>query len=283
MQVNMEEFYSSGIYCIKNTNSNKIYVGSSKNMYHRLARHKSDLKKQKHGNPILQNSFNKYGEENFEFSVLEYCDSKDLSLKEQYYIDTLNPTYNITRQVYRLEIAEETRKKISETLKQKYIDGMPRTKIRGIDCYLSNGEFYKSYDSISDAQRDLKVYKNSINKVLKGLVKTLRGFQFFYSDEKYVVTKLDVNSIGRSQKRNKKTGREVKVKLTIIETSEEIIFESLKDLASHIGKNKVCIWQFLNKTTTNIYLGKYLIAPIKSCELLENLEIDNQQPSVVEI
>jgi group I intron endonuclease len=37
----------------------------------------------------------KNGYSNFSFTILEYCDKKDLIKREQYYIDLLKPEYNI--------------------------------------------------------------------------------------------------------------------------------------------------------------------------------------------
>ena len=37
----------------------------------------------------------KWGYSNFSLSILEYCDKEDLIKREQYYMDTLNPEYNI--------------------------------------------------------------------------------------------------------------------------------------------------------------------------------------------
>ncbi len=37
----------------------------------------------------------KYGYSKFTIEILEYCDTKDLLNREQYYIDLLKPEYNI--------------------------------------------------------------------------------------------------------------------------------------------------------------------------------------------
>lgn len=77
----------SGIYkiiCLKN---NKIYIGSSKNILQRINVHKRHLRKNKHINPYVQNAWNKYGEENFVFEVLEECDIENLLEREQYWMD----------------------------------------------------------------------------------------------------------------------------------------------------------------------------------------------------
>lgn len=85
---------SSGIYKITNTVNGKIYVGSSKVLEERWSRHVRELKQNIHHNIHLQRAWNKYGEENFSFDVLEVVES-DLLVKEQYWIDKLNPAYNI--------------------------------------------------------------------------------------------------------------------------------------------------------------------------------------------
>jgi len=79
-----------GIYTIKNTINNKLYIGSAIDIAQRFRTHKSCLKKNKHGNPKLQYSWNKYGEENFNFQSEEIIeDKKDLISIEQQWLDIL--------------------------------------------------------------------------------------------------------------------------------------------------------------------------------------------------
>ena len=85
----------SGIYQIRNTITNDLYIGSSINIIHRKNRHSRELKQGKHHSIILQRAVNKYGINVFKFKVLEYCEQEILIKKEQYYIDTLKPKYNI--------------------------------------------------------------------------------------------------------------------------------------------------------------------------------------------
>lgn len=80
-----------GIYCIKNKINGKFYIGSSEDIRHRWYEHVFKLRKNKHINQHLQNAWNKYTEDNFEFLVIESCIKEELLNKEQYYIDTLHP------------------------------------------------------------------------------------------------------------------------------------------------------------------------------------------------
>jgi group I intron endonuclease len=75
------------ILCLVN---NKKYIGSSKNIERRFYKHKLLLNKNKHTNLFLQNSWNKHGEDNFKFSIIEICKIEDLINKECFYINKFN-------------------------------------------------------------------------------------------------------------------------------------------------------------------------------------------------
>ena len=88
-----------GIYLISNLINNKIYVGQSINIEKRWTQHKRELRNNIHENKRLQNAWNKYGEENFEFSIVEECDINQLNQREIYWISKFNSCvngYNLT-------------------------------------------------------------------------------------------------------------------------------------------------------------------------------------------
>lgn len=88
---------SSGIYKISTTFDSRIYIGSSKNIESRIVTHKGDLKRNKHCNFHLQAFVNKYGLERLIFEILEECLVEKLQQQEQFYIDSLNSTFNIAK------------------------------------------------------------------------------------------------------------------------------------------------------------------------------------------
>ena len=109
-----------GIYCIENIKNNKKYIGQSVDIYRRWANHKCDLNGDRHNNEHLQSAWNKYGEDNFIFTIIEQCLEEMLDEREIYYInmyDCMNNSFG-----YNLETggnknkhpSEETRKKMSE-------------------------------------------------------------------------------------------------------------------------------------------------------------------------
>ena len=119
--ISKSELHKCGVYVIKHNRSKKTYVGSSKKIYYRIARHKCDLVKNKHCNQHLQNAINKYGICNFEISILEECCESDLAKTESYWISKLKSIefgYNKcdVTDLRKNLVSEETRSKISKTL-----------------------------------------------------------------------------------------------------------------------------------------------------------------------
>jgi hypothetical protein len=78
-----------GIYIIKNKINNKVYIGSTtRNFIKRWSIHKVLLRKNKHHSLRLQNSWNKHGENNFSFEVLEIIENKEIIIeRENYYLN----------------------------------------------------------------------------------------------------------------------------------------------------------------------------------------------------
>lgn len=88
---------ASGIYMIQNSINGNCYIGSAKILKDRFNLHRKGLINNTHHNIILLRAVEKYGISSFVFKVLELVEIGKLIEREQFYIDTLNPTYNICR------------------------------------------------------------------------------------------------------------------------------------------------------------------------------------------
>lgn len=92
-----------GIYRITCLDNGRIYVGSAVNLSGRWNKHRYELRHNIHGNPKLQNAWNKYTESSFFFEVLELVLIPEmLTAREQFWFQKLHPFgrkgFNIARQ-----------------------------------------------------------------------------------------------------------------------------------------------------------------------------------------
>lgn len=106
----------SGVYQIKNKTNGHIYIGSAINIKNRFQNHKKVLRKNTHHSNYLQNAWNKYGENSFDFQTLILCDKQNCILFEQMFIDGYRPEYNICKvagSTFGFRFTDESKAKIS--------------------------------------------------------------------------------------------------------------------------------------------------------------------------
>lgn len=86
----------SGIYKIASP-SGKFYIGSTIEFHKRFRKHRERLLRGDHFNINLQRAANKYGLDALTFSIVKECPVDKLLEREQHYLDTLRPSYNISK------------------------------------------------------------------------------------------------------------------------------------------------------------------------------------------
>ena len=137
----------SGIYSFTNKTTGKRYIGQTVYLNGRKGDHLLNLRRNQHDNDYLQKAFNKYGEEDFIFEVLEVVpkledginDKVKLTEREQYWMDfyksyeedfgyNINPSASINYMSGRTH-TPEARKKISEAAKLRIVPQETRDKI----------------------------------------------------------------------------------------------------------------------------------------------------------
>lgn len=84
----MSKLHTGVIYQIKCVVNNRIYIGQTKNFRKRIYEHKWELKNNRHYNKKLQQDFNLYGIDNFQFIILhDDINQIDLLTYETRYIN----------------------------------------------------------------------------------------------------------------------------------------------------------------------------------------------------
>jgi group I intron endonuclease len=157
---------NSGIYRIKNIVNEKCYVGSAINIRRRWTAHRKILKDRIHHNVLLQRAWDKYGNGLFEFSVIEYVEDLDkLISREQYYIDTLRPEYNICLVAgnvlgIRFKHSDETKQKLRQNALGRLHTEETKEKLKGP---LSE----KHKKNISKSRKGMKFSEETKHKMRK--------------------------------------------------------------------------------------------------------------------
>lgn len=114
----------SGIYKWTNKITNDIYVGQSIDLAKRFIKYFNLSYLKNRETLVISRALIKYGYSNFSLEILEYCDIANLTEREQYYMDKLNPKYNtlkIAGSSSGHKLSEETKAKIRKSLKGIYV------------------------------------------------------------------------------------------------------------------------------------------------------------------
>lgn len=156
------------IYKIENLINANIYVGQTLTTFkRRKCQHISKLKNKNHKNPYLQNAWNKYGGDNFKFSIIEHCSIEDIDKQEIHWINF----YAKNHKMYNIESGGNKNKKLSNATKIKlsrsskelwldksYLKKQKENNMRKIIC-INTGILY---GSIKEASQKLDVSQTSI-------------------------------------------------------------------------------------------------------------------------
>jgi len=268
-----------GIYIIINLVNDKVYVGSSQDVKQRIRLHRSQLKKNIHGNSHLQNSYNKYGKDSFKFEIIEETTIADLEIREQFFIYKLksnNRDCGYNKRVVAgtnrgVKWSEESKKKLSKS--KKGITMHPNTRAalikantgskkvitkewrnillqniskanlsnrKGVDQYDLEGNFIQSFESSKEASIATGVAANSIGLVCRKQRNKAGNYYWCFKGESF-------------QKRLRKNTH--KYKLLDINKICIQIFDSKQELASflEIAVSSVQHYSWSKKVYNNKY------------------------------
>ena len=223
---NMYEFKSvilkenknkSGIYKFTNKLNGNFYIGNSINLSRRFTNYYSlsyISTVKNHLTASHSRAFIKYGYVNFELEILEYCEKINLLKREQYYIDSLKPIYNIAKiagSSLGILKTKEQKDNISKALKGKYVGK-------------KSALFGRTHNS--ETKKLMSLAKSGINNPLYG--KT-------HSNES--------KEIMRAKKLNNKLSEVTKEKIKITK-GQAVYLYNLKDNTNTLPSNFILIKKF---------------------------------------
>jgi len=157
----------AGIYQLVNLKNNKTYIGSSNNLYRRLSIYLSPASLNRDiisFNSKIARALLKYGYKNFGIKILEFIEldinltkkeqKKIILEREQHYLDTIKPEYNIQK-------IAGSRLGSSHTLKTRKLKIKNSKVSKRMYVYNEDGSNLKVYSSISEVAA-----VNNINRLV---------------------------------------------------------------------------------------------------------------------
>lgn len=233
------------IYKITNIVNNKVYIGQTKNKNERKHQHFCELRNNKHANKHFQNSFNKYGEDNFIYEIIEQCNISNVDNRERYWIrhfSSLNMKYgynieeggcqtknlsHFTRSKISKKAKErfrnpEERRLASERAKKRFQNPQQREWLSTINKgRVHNDDFRKKISTIHKGRKRPQTTKDAISKALSGCAKT--------EEHRRNISKAKMGqNAGGENSRSKK----------VICLDKDMVFNSLRDAWQYFGVTK---------------------------------------------
>ena len=195
------------IYMLLNIKTKKFYIGSAAHYGNRMAHHITYLRRGKHKNIFLQRAWNKYGEESFEYYILEEVNLSINTLlnREQYYLDFYKPYdqiigYNLcslaSRNRFGMKMPESAKKKIGDFWRGKRFSNQRRREHKKritlnqgkpVLVYNTKGSLMYEFPSRSETARALNISVAAISKQCKK-----GGKKFMTKGHKYIFKNKDI-------------------------------------------------------------------------------------------
>lgn len=243
----------SGIYKIINIENGKYYIGSAVDIKNRWKTHKRLLKNNKHYNNHLQSAYNKYGNENFLYEVIE--ETENLIEREQFWLDKLNANDNsfgynkriIATSNLGIKLSDSTREKlrishIGNKQSKETIKKISESQYKKICQFDINGNYLNTFNSLQEAAKFLnKSYTTSITMCLNGKISTAFGYAWCHE--------LDRDNFKIREKNNGKT-----IEITDNVTGVTYIFKTMKECCDtlkipvsifYTKSNKKYVWKII--------------------------------------
>ena len=190
------------IYKITNVINGKSYIGKTlSSIENRWKEHCSDSKKRKNEKRPLYSAMNKYGVDNFKIEQIEECNDDIVNEREVYWIEyfgTFKNGYNATiggdgKHYLDYDLICETYKQVQNTVKTAEICGCCADSVRNIlrerhipmlssqeilkiqkskviNQYDLNGEYIRTFASLSDAARYIQSLSPEKRTNMRGIV-----------------------------------------------------------------------------------------------------------------
>ena len=243
----------SGVYRWTNKVKGDTYIGSATDLTRRLRDYFSSnflFKEILSNKSIIYRALLKYGYSKFTLDILEYCDKSSVITKEQYYLDLLNPNYNIC-------------KTAGSSLGRTTQD---HTRLKLRHAWLVR--LFKNKDNdINFSEFVLDVYERKLNE------SNLKIYKYQAMFEKITLKKESKVTWETRRKILYSTVSAQSVLITDLKSGNTTTYPSARRAAVALNASKSTVMNKLKGKNTQLYKGRYIITKFNPLKTLKNKNI----------
>ena len=249
-----------GVYKISNIKDGRYYIGHSQNIEKRFKTHKYNLKRGKHINMFLQNSYNKYGLDSFTFEIIHKFDNVEKSKeKELEYLQNLE----IRKELFNLNYNNDGGDMLSHhPNKKEIIKKGIETKKKNIEL-MTEEQRKKSYSKFGEKNGMFgKTHTKEAREIISNKNKG-NTYRLGYKCSEEICKKISVIAKQRIREKNpffgkvhseearkkiseSNLGKKPKNMIKII--VDDIIYDSITEAGRQLGLNTtVVLWRLKSK------------------------------------
>jgi group I intron endonuclease len=189
-------------------------------------------------NMVINKALLKHDISNFSLEILEYCEPENAVSREQYYIDLLNPEYNILRKAgssLGFKHSEQTRAKMSAPKSEA-----TRTKLSALNKGKNNPMFGKTQSEETRAQMSA----------------SHMGRKRSEEDKANISASKMGNSYGKNQP------NALKIQVTDLELNTKTTYNSIRAAARALNINYGVITTYFRRNQQKPFRGRYVFTKI---------------------
>ena len=178
------------VYSITNLLTSRVYIGYTRQLYKRWVQHRTALKRGEHDNKALQESWDKYGKDAFDFNIVEECEHEVSLERERFHILQCESVFNVRSAEGHKDkmkghvITPEQRKKQSDALKgkrPKNLDALHASERKPLAYYI-NDVLIATFESATQGAAHFGMKPNILHQYI-GITRKTKKFPVGYKLE----------------------------------------------------------------------------------------------------
>nr|YP_009262078.1 GIY-YIG endonuclease [Chrysoporthe deuterocubensis]AMX22153.1 GIY-YIG endonuclease [Chrysoporthe deuterocubensis] len=194
---------------------------------------------------VINKALLKYGYSKFKLDILEYCDPKEVAKREQYYMDHLDPEYNVLKTAYSslgYKHTEKTLVKINSNLLKLNLSKSVKVVVTNLETNVST-----EYVSLREAAKSLNTNKTTLKEYI---LKSIPYKGIYKLESNLSVSSYDSNYLNHPASK--------KIEVIDLELNTTTIYTSIRAAARALDIGYDSIAKFLRRNQKSPYKGRYV-------------------------